>query len=178
MIRLDEYTRMDLLNRAKKDDPKRFSRRTDSKEKWELWRVGMQELNLTDDLYLYFKVSDYRVSVVFQKFKPVLMKYANGKFSGNNTKVINKALQFAVKNCHILVKCECSDFKYRFAYMATKKKYGFDVNETRPSNKTNPDLKGGLCKHLIAILNQPSKWLPYVVPAIRDYLSNLEDGEE
>ena len=62
--------------------------------------------------------------------------------------------------------------------MATKKKYGFDVNETRPSNKTNPDLKGGLCKHLIAILNQPSKWLPYVVPAIRDYLSNLEDGEE
>lgn len=174
--RFNEYTITDLLKRAKSDDPKRFARRTQSKEKWQLWRVGMQELNLTDDLYLYFKVRDYRVSVVFVKFKPVLDKYLNGRFSGDTTKVINRALAYAVKNCHVLVKCECSDFKYRFAYMATKKKYGFDTNEDRPSNITNPDLKGGQCKHLIAILNQPSKWLPYVVPAIRDYVKNRSDA--
>ena len=178
MIRLNEYTRMDLLNRAKSEDPNRFSRRTDSKDSWELWRVGMQELDITEDLYLYFKVKDYRVSIVLQKFKPILMKYAKGRFSGNNTKVIQKALNCAIKHCHILVKCECSDFKYRFAYMATKKKYGFDTNETRPSNITNPDLKGGLCKHLISILNQPSKWLPYVVPAIRSYLSKSSEEDD
>lgn len=162
-----------LLDKSKSDTPDKFRKRSDVADgKWELWRVGVSELKITNDLYLYFKANGYTVGVKFKNYKQVLLKYLNGKFSGDTTKVIQKSLAYAIKNLHVETACDCPDFKYRYAYMSTKKKYGLNQSENRPSNKTNPDLIGGLCKHQIKVMNAPSKWLPYVIPAIRDFIKN------
>ena len=61
---LHEYTRKRLLDKAKKETPDKFKRRTDSGENWKLERVGLLGLTVSDDLYLYFKVKDYRASLL------------------------------------------------------------------------------------------------------------------
>lgn len=167
---LDEYTRARLLDRSKSGTPDRFAKRLDSKDDWKLERVGLLEFLESNDLYLHFKVHNYRVSLKIVDYKLILNKYQAGKFSNDITKVIMKSLNYAIRYNHIQVYCSCPDFKYRFAYLATKNKYGLDTNETRPASKTNPNNAGSICKHLITILNVPSKWLPKVVPAIRSVL--------
>lgn len=172
---LEEYTRKRLLDKVKKESPDRFKRRTDAGDDWKLERVGLLELTVSNDLYLYFRVKNYRVSVRILGYKQVLEQYLNGKFKNDVTKAIKKSLDAALRKNHIQIACECADFKYRFAYMATKKGYGFDTDENRPAKVTNPKNKGGLCKHQIRILNTPSSWLPKVVPSIRGYLKGREE---
>ena len=175
---LNEYTRKRLLDKAKKDTPDRFARRTDSGDDWKIERVGLLELSVSDDLYIYFKVHDYRLSLRIIGYKPVLMKYLSGKFKGDVTKIIKKSLDHSLRYNHIQLSCECPDFRYRYAFMATKLGNGFETNETRPANKTNPSNKGGLCKHSIKILNLPSKWIPKVVPHIRGFIKTIDREEE
>lgn len=167
---LTEYTRKRLLDRSKKDTPDKFKRRTDSGKNWRLDRVGLLELASTDDLYLYFTVKDYKVAIKIIKYKPVLMQYINGRYKNDLNKAIKKSLDAALKKNHIQVSCTCSDFKYRYAYMATIKGYGLDTNETRPAKKTNPNNLGGLCKHQIKILSIPSLWEPRVITAIKGFI--------
>lgn len=176
---LTEYTAKSLLSKSKKDMPSRISKRKDSGNKFELYRVGMSELQSTDDLFLYFKVNDYISAVRFIDYKKFLKKYMQqSNFDKKMTQYIIASIRQAIKKCHIQVKCECPDFKYRLAYTATMKDFGLDTNETRPSKKTNPDKKGALCKHLVRILNAPSDWIPYVVPAIRSYIKYQRKLEE
>lgn len=174
---LHEYTRKRLLDKAKKDTPDKFKRRTDSGENWKLERVGLLELTVSDDLYLYFKVKDYRVSLRIMNYKPLLQQYLQGKYKSDVNKAIRKSLDAALRRNHVQVACSCSDFKYRYAYMATQKGYGFDTDENRPALITNPKNKGGICKHQIKILNTPSLWLPKVVTSIKGYLKQVDRKE-
>lgn len=167
---LNEYTRKRLLDKSKKDTPERYKRRTDSSDDWSIYRIGILELSVSDDLYIYFKVHSYRVGLRIIDFKPVLLQYLNGKYKSDKTKAIKKAVDHAIRYNHIQTACDCSDFKYRYAYMATLKGYGLDTDETRPATKTNPNNKGGLCKHQIKILNFPSRWIPQVVSALKSYV--------
>lgn len=169
--RLNEYTRKRLLDKSKKDTPDKFNRRTEiSNEEWSLQRVGLLELMATGDLYIYFKVRDYRVDVKIAKFKPLLDQYLSGKYKNDATKAITKALNHSLRYNHIQVNCSCPDFKYRYAYMATAKKYGLDTDETRPATHTNPKSKGGMCKHIVRVLNVPSLWSKKVVTALKGYV--------
>ena len=77
---LNEYTRKRLLDKAKKDTPEKFKRRTDSGDNWKLERVGLLELTVSNDLYLHFKVKDYRVSLRIMEYKPILEQYLNGRY--------------------------------------------------------------------------------------------------
>ena len=174
---LNEYTRKRLLDKAKKETPEKFKRRTDSGDNWKLERVGLLELTVSDDLYLYFKVKDYRVSLRILNYKPVLQQYLNGRYKNDINKAIRKSLDAALRRNHLQVACSCSDFKYRYAYMATQKGYGFDTDENRPASITNPRNKGGLCKHQIKILNTPSLWLPKVVTSVKSYLKQVDREE-
>ena len=167
---LNEYTRKRLLDRAKKDTPDKFKRRTDAGDNWKLERVGLLELSTTGDLYLYFKVKNYKVSLRIMAYRPVLEQYINGKFRNYPNKAIKKSLDYALRRNHIQIACECDDFRYRYAYMATQKGYGLDTHEDRPAKITNPKNKGGLCKHQIRVLNAPSFWLPRVVTALKRYI--------
>lgn len=176
--RLDEYTRKRLLDKSKKDTPEKFARRTEiQNSEWSLMRVGLLELLATEDLYIYFKVRDYRVDLRIIGFKPILNQYLTGKFSKDIDKAITRALNHCLRYNHIQLKCSCPDFRYRYAYMATIKGYGFDVDENRPANITNPNNRGGICKHAAKILNSPSLWSKRVVTVIKQYVRKRKEGE-
>lgn len=173
MILLNEYTRIELMNRAKKQTPDRYKRRSDSGDNWSLERAGLLELTITDDLYLYFKVNDYRVGLRIIDYKPVLFQYINGKYKNDRQKAIEKSIKHALNYNQTQVACTCADFKYRFAYMATVKKYALDMREDRPALITNPKNHGGLCKHQMKILAFPSRWIYKVIPYINSYLKSI-----
>lgn len=174
--KLFEYTKGFLLNKSRKDTPLRYARRVDAEDNWKLERVGLLELKAgSKDLHLYFKVKKYRVAVVILNFKPLLKKYLSGKFAKNPDKAITRAIYYALKYNHIKISCSCKDFKYRFNYMATKRKYGFDTNETRPSKITNPKLKGGLCKHQVKVMKSPSLWRRLVITSLKRYAKQMEE---
>ena len=65
---------------------------------------------------------------------------------------------------------------YRHAYWATQNNYKYGTPERRPSNITNPDNTGAVCKHTTAALVRPSQWLKYVSgwisTVIRAFLEN------
>lgn len=167
---LNEKTIPELLRKAKRDDPARYARRTDSKEDWKLYRIGVIELYETDDLVLYFLVKGYRVSVRLIDFKPILdFVLDHYKYKDDIKSAVDYAVRFCYKHNDVDVDCECADFKYRFAYMATKKDYKFGDPEDRPATKRNPKDKVGLCKHIIKILNAPSRWLRPIESALRNY---------
>lgn len=171
LSRLNEYTRKRLLDKSKRETPDKFNRRTEiNNEDWSLLRVGLLEFLATEDLYIYFKVKDYRVDVKIVKFKPLLEQYLEGKYKGDVTKAITKALNHSLRYNHIQVNCSCPDFKYRYAYMATVKNYGLDTEEIRPASRTNPNNKGGVCKHIARVLNVPSLWSKKVVTALKGYV--------
>lgn len=51
----------------------------------------------------------------------------------------------------ISVHCTCPDYRYRFSYMSHNMGYGI-FKETRFPKIRNPQLKGALCKHLLAVM--------------------------
>lgn len=55
-------------------------------------------------------------------------------------------------NGDLQIYCQCKDFQYRQKYVAWGLGFGL-FKEARFPKKTNPTLEGGLCKHLIAVLN-------------------------
>lgn len=176
---LNEYKKSDLIAKSRKELPNRYSHRSDSGDDWYLQRIGILELNSgIDDLYLYFKVKGkYRVTLVIMGFKPILDKYLTGKYKNNKKKAISRALFYSLNYCQIKTSCSCPDFKYRFAYMATKKNYATeDTQENRPAKITNPKNKGGLCKHQLRILTLPSKWKPAVISALMNYTKKRGDS--
>lgn len=68
----------------------------------------------------------------------------------------NERFEFFKQNyahkVNVKVYCDCSDFLYGgFAYIAHRLGYGL-ITETRPPLKRNRNLKGTVCKHLIAVL--------------------------
>ena len=167
---LEEKTIPELLRKARKDDPERYARRTDSKEDWKLLRIGIIELYETDDLVLYFLVHDYRVSVRLIDFKVILDSIIeNHKYRSDIKSAVDYAIKFCYKHNDVDVSCDCPDFRYRFAYMATKGDYKFGDPEDRPATKRNPKNKVGICKHIAKILNAPSRWIRPVASALKNY---------
>lgn len=169
MIQLLEYTSTDLLKLAKNANPERFDRRKDSGMYFKYLGVNIPELTQNHNLDLVFIVKDYKVRIRFLDFYKVMYHFANGKYKSNQKNAMMKAIKYAYKHNHILVDCQCSDYKFRYKFVATKKGFAID-NETRPAKITNPHNKGGLCKHLMRVLNSPSVWIPRVVTTLTRYV--------
>lgn len=91
-----------------------------------------------------------------------------------NTKGVTAAIMNAADGMDIKVDCTCADFKYRFAYMATKLGYKYGKPETRPANITNPNNYGSMCKHLISMLSN-KRWLRQVTSVFMDFLEDRID---
>jgi hypothetical protein len=49
------------------------------------------------------------------------------------------------------IECSCPDFRYRYRYMAWQMGYGL-YKELRYPHIVNPQLKGSVCKHCLAVL--------------------------
>lgn len=170
-LSLLEKTLPELLRKAKKDDKSRFSRRTESKKDWSILRIDTDSLRKNNDLIIYFKVHNYQVVLRIVDLKVVLDYVSDSsKYKNDIDKIVKYTLDYCLKHNDIEVTCDCPDFTYRFSYMASQKDYKFGDKESRPSLTRNPKNKVGLCKHIILILNAPSKWTKRVSTVLRNYV--------
>jgi hypothetical protein len=102
---------------------------------------------------------------------------SNGEF---NTRTITRALVTAFNSDQVYIHCDCPDWKYRFAYWATKNDID-SVKGEQPSNGKwirNPsDTKGAGCKHSLLVLSN-NTWLMKVASVIKNYASYMEKHKQ
>lgn len=181
MIILNEYTKNRLINNTKSfDDSRRFNRRLDiPDEAVNVARVGMLELVNSNNLAVRLRVKNYNVDIIILDYKPILLKYLDSRKFRNKSRefIIYRSIRYAMKYNHIKISCSCPDFRYRFSYKASVKGYKAGTLETRPSNITNPNLKGGVCKHIAKVVNRPTLWMPSVVTAVSRYVQYMSDSQ-
>lgn len=93
-----------------------------------------------------------------------------------NTKVVTQAMMNSIDGMDIKLDCTCKDWQYRFAYQATILGYKYGEKEGRPNEdaRANPENRGGVCKHLTAVLSN-KRWLQQVTSVFMNWLeSNIE----
>lgn len=161
----------------------RYERRVHSKlgtSVNQLNRLDMNKLFKEDildiNLEVHGETDTYTVRISFGGFLDELhnqLKQTNGEL---NLRAITRALVKAFNSDNVYVRCSCPDFKYRFAYFATKNGYIAGEGEDRPNrfDRTNKnDTMGGTCKH-IAIALANNTWLIRTGNVIRNYVNYME----
>ena len=121
-------------------------------------KIDMDSFWKTDVLRFSVKVkgetSSYEVGVSFNGVLGKIMQDVQRNKNKIDRDTVTKALIGALSSEDIKVSCQCPDFKYRFAYIASKQGYNEGPNETREASITNPtDNKGAACKHILAVLS-------------------------
>jgi hypothetical protein len=162
----------------------RFSKRVTIDLKYQGIDIDSLLGNNLEYLDMRVRVKEYWCEVRFTEFREVLLEILEdmgleSPISQEYERLplkdkrlaVSEAIDYCMESANILVNCSCPDFRYRFSYKATKDKYNFGFSEDRPPERTNPNLKGSACKHLIGILNAPSKWKASLV---RDVLKCID----
>ena len=157
MSNLSEITRVELLDKVKVDTKSRFDSRlsiTESEIKY--YPIDTVQFYNHDKLLFEFKVKDYKVSIEVDGILKYMRDHINDmRINYTN---IRKLLSSSLDKSDLKINCTCPDFKYRYAYTATKDGFKEGTDERRPSLITNPDRKGGACKHLVRLLNN-KQWI-------------------
>lgn len=141
-------------------------------------------MDLTESNYNeHRRHSDPKPETVFKDFDDMLNCYNKRRYNHKVVKVevikldtpmpvydisVDKYHNFYV-NAGVILH-NCPDFRYRYAYFATKYDYLWGPPENRPSNMTNPkDNIGATCKHLACILSN-KKWLVKASSVVNDFI--------
>lgn len=159
---LQEITRMDMINAAKRLSPDRFARRLNYNTRG-FKDVDFQKLFETDTFLWYAGVGDHVVIVEFEGAFEDLKWLVSGMRGPNRVKrvtvdIVAKALSKSLDENDLRVACSCEDWKYRLRYYAVKKDFSADpasqnFNYRPRYTKTNKeDNKGYVCKHILAVL--------------------------
>lgn len=178
---LNEYTRKELIKMSKGS---RFSTRTTDGYKYQGIDIDSLLGSKLEYVDLRVRMKDYWCEVRFTGFRDALLDILDnmgleGMISKEYSRLSDKqkrlavteAIDYCIESADVLVNCSCADFRYRFSHKATVNNYNFGFEETRPPRRTNPDLKGSACKHIIGILNTPSWWKANLV---KDILKCIE----
>lgn len=152
--------------------------------KYSLMYIVNNGLDLTEENYMKFKrKSDPLVSTFFDSFDS-LLEYFNLTKYNHSVKSIRRVVldnpefvyDLEVDNYHnfyvdagvMLHNC------YRHAYTATKFGYKYGDPENRPAKITNPYNRGGVCKHLAALLANKT-WMIKVSSEINRFIRSNYD---
>ena len=165
-----EVDRKNLIGKVKKQSPERFARKIGYKP-LSFRSISFDSLFKKDEFVINVPVGDYICTIAFKglmdQIKYVLSHQPKPNFT---LQTVIKAISKAIDAEDILVDCTCPDFRYRFAYWATKYGYKYGKPENRPANITNPNDKiGSFCKHLTALLAN-KKWLVKVASVINEFV--------
>ena len=169
---LDEATRTELLAKARIDTRDRYERRRTvnignmrCKVDDKALRVSNPKKRAFRFRFLYKGTEEYILTVEFKAESIIhaIVKELTSDESKNKGKkldknIIEKVLTEAFESDDLWIDCTCPDFRYRFAYAATKHDHKAMKPETRPSKITNPKARGIGCKHLIKVLSNPT-WM-------------------
>ena len=165
-----EVDRKNLVGKTKKQSPGRYARRVGYKP-LSFRSISFDSLFKKDEFIINVPVGDYICTIAFKGLMEQLKYVLNHQPKPNLTlQTVIKAIARAIDAEDILVDCTCPDFKYRFAYWATKYGYKYGKPENRPAKITNPNDKlGAMCKHLTSILSN-KKWTVKVASVLNEFI--------
>lgn len=178
-----EASRNDLLTKSKASNKgrQRFKRRVKSKVANQVKQFNSIDMNklfkdgiLTVNVAVKGETDDYVVKMSFGGFLDLLRKEIRND-EEVDLRAITRALINGFNKDDVYIHCSCPDFKYRFAYWATKN----NINSGEPQNDNgkwirNPDDRlGSGCKHILLVLSNNS-WLIKVASVIKNYVKYME----
>lgn len=167
--KLEEVSRNDMLVKAKSQTITRFNKAPGYKG-FSIVDIDITSVFTTNCLRVTCRVGDYWDTVEMQNILYWIQVEAEKNPTYQiNTKGVTAAIMNSIDGMDIKVDCTCADFKYRFAYLATKLGYKYGKPENRPAKITNPNDYGSICKHLISMLSN-KKWLQQVTSTFMDFL--------
>lgn len=190
---LNEDSRSQLIQRSKKADnyaadnqdkgKNRYQRRLHSRISGSVSTYNNMDMNklfkdniLDVNIIVHGETNDYLVRMSFSGFLDYLHNQLNQNNKQFDTRTISRALITAFNSDQVYIHCSCEDWKYRFAYWATKNDID-SVKGEQPSNGkwiANPaDTKGAGCKHSLLVLSN-NTWLMKVASVIRNYVNYME----
>lgn len=173
-----EVSRKNMVGKTKVQSPERYNKRLHYHASG--YDIDFEQLLSSDFIVANVKVGDYICTVAY---KGVLSKLADlverSPQHYANIQMTIRALDQSIDEADVLVNCTCADFRYRFAYWATKYDYKYGAPETRPSDITNPNDKlGAVCKHLTAILAN-KRWLRKLASVLNNFIrENVDEIRE
>lgn len=190
---LNEDSRSQLIQRSKKGDnyapwnqsrgKNRYQRRLHSRISGSVSTYNNMDMNklfkdniLDVDVVVHGETDDYLVKMSFGGFLDYLHNQLNQSNKEFNTRVISRALITAFNSDQVYIHCSCPDWKYRFAFWATKNDIDSIQDEQHSNGKwiRNPsDTKGAGCKHTLLVLSN-NTWLMKVTSVIKNYVNYME----
>lgn len=167
--KLEEVSRNDMLAKAKSQTITRYNKAPGYKG-FSIVDIDTTSVFTTNSLRVTCRVGDYWDTVEMENILYWIQVEAEKNPNHQiNTKGITAAIINSIDGMDIKVDCTCPDFKYRFAYMATKLGYKYGKPENREAKITNPNDYGSICKHLISMLSN-KKWLQQVTSTVMDFI--------
>lgn len=175
---LTEASRKDLVAKSRIQSKDRFKKRLNYQVS-NFRGVDLKQMFENDYFVFQTPIKDYVCVIafpgVFTQLRQVV-KETHGDPSRINLQMVIKALRRAFDSTDdVKVDCSCADFRYRYAYWATKNGYKYGAPETRPSDVTNPDdMLGATCKHLDLLLSN-KRWLTKAASVVNSFIKSYPD---
>lgn len=176
--KLNEVTRMQMIQAAKSKSPDRFIKRLDYNTK-QFKDIDFEKLFRDDTFFWYAAVGDHVVIIEFDGAFEELKWLVRGmrgpnKINRLNTEIVSKALSKALDESDLRVACDCKDWQMRFHWYSVQKDYAADppskYNYRPKYTKTNKDdNKGYVCKHILAAL-YGKRWVQSAAKAWLDWM--------
>jgi len=175
MIKLNEITRSQAVSKTRKQSPKRYDKRIYYGVR-DFGQLNVNDLVNDDMLVITAPVGDYTCTLayagVLDELELILSKQ---KRPNVNIDTVRSAISNSIDKTDIHVDCTCADFRYRYAFVASKNGYKYGKAETRPSNITNPnDDIGATCKHLVSLLVS-KEWLRKVSSIVNKFIKEYPE---
>ena len=180
---LKEASRSTLLGKSRKSDKgmERFKRRMKSRVANTVKQYNSIDMNklfkediLTMDVNVNGETGTYTVKISFGGFCELLQDQIERQNGVLDFKAVTRALITGFNKDDVYISCSCPDWKYRFAYFATRNDISSGEKENRPSDITNPDDNlGSSCKHVLLVLSNTS-FLLKVGSTILNYIRYME----
>lgn len=167
---INEVSRKNIIGKTKVQSPARYNRRL-RYSTMSTPEIDEDKLIKADMLVISVKVGNYMCQLAYSGVIEHLIENVKKDARHSlNRKAVIRAMNEQVDLVDIFVSCTCADFKYRYAYYATRHDYLYGTPETRPAQITNPhDDIGAVCKHLACILAN-KKWLVKASSVVNDIL--------
>ncbi len=179
---LHEDNRQKLISKSKSSHKgrQRFNRRNKSKIANTVKAMNSIDMNklfkediLTVNIPVKGETDDYTVRITFGGFLEILRDQIQDD-KVVDFRDVSRAAIIGFNKDDVFINCTCPDWRYRFAYYATRNQLNSGTPETRPSDITNPDdALGSACKHVLLVLNNTS-WIIRVSRVITNYIKYME----
>lgn len=167
--KLEEASRNELLAKAKAETITRYNKSAGYKG-FSLVDIDTTAIKTRDSIVITNRVGNYFDTIELEDILYwVGLEVDETPDKKMNLETVRRALLGAMDGMDIKVDCNCGDFTYRFAFMSTVLGYKYGKPENRPSNITNPNAYGALCKHLISLLSNKS-WVKQVASTLQQWI--------